>query len=120
MKEKEFCVKFPIFNYLVFVIYSNDVKKSRISRNERLGVDDPPLNEHVRALHSYDHLHPNGFIFVNYNVSPGVLAHECFHALWRMFEWIGAKHDNETFAYHLGYLIDYVTIKSKIKSCKKN
>jgi hypothetical protein len=51
------------------------------------------------------------------NVSPGVIAHECWHAIYRMLTGLDVHLENETVAYHLGYLVNEThTFIAKLKA----
>lgn len=101
MGEHIFELNFPVFGYTVEICVTENIKESRISRNYWLGPPTVDL-EGVEGLHSYAES-SKSIIFITPKSSVGCIAHEYFHALWRMFEYVGAQHDNETFAYHLSY-----------------
>ncbi len=108
MTEKETIIDLPIFNYQISVVYTDDISESREARNHLIGAQDEVLHKYVDGLHSYNNLEPKGFIFFTAKSSVGVIAHEVFHAIWRMFKYIGAKNENEVFAYHLSWILDRV------------
>ncbi len=108
MTEKETTIYLPIFNYHIDVVYTDNISESREARNHLIGAQDEVLHRYVDGLHSYNKQEPKGFIFFTEKSSVGVIAHEVFHAIWRMFKYIGAKHENEVFAYHLSWILDRV------------
>ncbi len=102
-KEKfvEKIIKFDIspFNYDLVVVVSDSVTKSRANRNELLGFYEP--DEHHAAMHCWvGHM---SYIFLPYAADIGSVAHEVFHFVWRLMQWIGAEHNNEVMAYHQGH-----------------
>ncbi len=106
MQEQERMVDFPVFNYKILLVYTDDIVASRKSRCDLVGAMDSEINSFVDGLHSYNEIEPNGIVFFTAKTSLGTISHECFHAVYRMFKWIGAKIENEITAYHLGYLVD--------------
>jgi hypothetical protein len=101
LKEYKTTVKFPVFDYDVHVIFCESVMASRERRCKKLGETD---GERYYAMHSC----VNGwesYLFLPLNCKPGVIAHECFHAIFNMFTKKGVKLENETWAYHLDWLI---------------
>lgn len=114
--EKEFNISFPVFSdYIIKIIFTKDIPTSRDKRADILGALEKPMSKYVDGLHSYNDCHPNGIIFLSRKATQGTIAHECSHAIWRMFNWVGAQIENETFAYHLGYLVDELNKFKKSK-----
>lgn len=121
MKEQEFTIDIPVFNYRVIVVITNSISASRDARDELLGETSHKLNKYVDGLHSYNEEEPDSYIFITPRTTNGVIAHEVFHVIWRVFEWVGAKLDNETIAYHLSYIVDEIDEKRKmLRKTKKN
>lgn len=121
MKFKEFTTKieFPIFNYHFWVCLTDDIEASRKAQSHWLGAVEGYFNPLIDGLHSYNEMEGGtAAIFIKPYSSLGVIAHEVFHALWRMFEYVGANIENETFAYHLSYSLDLIT-KFVVKNDKK-
>lgn len=108
LKEKIFTIEFPVFDYELVVILSSDVMKSRTDRDEEVG--EKFTGEPALALHSYNYHNPIAFLIFNeHDVTPGVIAHEASHAVYRLLEWIGAtERDEEVLAYHIEYIVDKV------------
>lgn len=119
MKEREYMIELPVFNYMIFVVVTDNIAESRKNRKARLGCLKKDISKYVDGMHSFDNLEPNGWVFINPTSSPGVIAHEVFHALWRMFKWVGAKLENETVAYHLSYIVDKIHTHMLPKQKKK-
>lgn len=116
MKERIGKVEFIVFDYLVQIVVTDDIVQSRNNRSHMIGHR---LKEKgvTLGLHSYNEEHSNCYLFFTENADANVIAHECFHAIHRMFEWIEAKIEEEITAYHLGYLIGEVT--KFVKKSKK-
>lgn len=108
MIEKEFKIEFPIFSYNFNIVHTTDIAKSRSKRDNILGSCTEALDHYVDGLHSYHDQEPDCHIFLTKDTSEGVVAHEVFHAIWRMFKYLGAKMENEVFAYHLSYTLDKI------------
>jgi len=108
VKEKTNTVYFPMYIYKVEIIITADILHSRNKRNEEIG--GPFKDETSPAgLHSYNPDCSGAFIFLNPDTSMGTLAHECNHAIYRMFRWIEAQDvDEEIMSYTLGYLVQQV------------
>lgn len=97
-------VELSVFPYTVHFIYTDDISKSRKERDCILGTENESYN--CDGLHSYPKDFSSSWIFFTEMSSIGTISHECFHAVWNMFRYLGAKHNNEMMAYHLGYLVD--------------
>lgn len=108
-------VKFPVFsNYSVRVIVTEDLANSF---GKRLG--EHRLHGSTDAACFHDN---NGrtWMFLRPDSDEGVVAHEAWHVLYGIHDYIGAKIENEIVAYHLGFLINAVhkflkAVKSKRK-----
>jgi len=127
MKRKhedfEKVVKFNVWSdYRVYIVFTDDLAKSRIARYETAGVasESGTAALFTRGAGGYGHL------FFKMDAAAGIIAHECVHAIWAMFDWAGVKQwDNETLAYHLGYLVGEASefqakVLSKIQRSKRN
>lgn len=89
------------FPYEVQIIVSTDPQKSRIKRSNILGhyTWDPETT----ALHSS--VDGRSYVFFKEGADIGVIAHEMYHVLHRLMEFVGAKHENEIMAYFMGHLV---------------
>src|SRR5688572_7708626 len=104
--EHEKKIIIPIYDYGVTVVVTTDVMKSREARNFEIGH---PCEGTAVALHSYCLDKPDSWIFLQKGADSGVIAHECYHCVSRLFRWIGTKKvDEEIFAYTLHWLINQV------------
>ena len=92
-------VRFPVFNgYVVRVIQSRDVKKT----GQRLRVD---LSGAVAAWVTDANKPKRGWLVLGPEPDEGTIAHEASHAIRALFNMHGVRMDDETFAYHLDYLV---------------
>jgi hypothetical protein len=101
-------VEFQVFDYLVQIVITNDIIRSRNSRSHMIG-NDYTGTVHVGGLHSYNDSRKDSYLFVNPDADANTIAHECFHAVHRMFEYLGAEIEEEITAYYLGFLVGEVT-----------
>lgn len=109
MREFKTTVPFPPYRYKVFVIFTDNLKGSADSLAKKglltkgHGIDDTSDGFHVlMSNQSYCFIVLRQFADINQ------ISHEAYHAVSTMFRWIGAKHEEEIFAYHLGYLIEQI------------
>lgn len=110
-KGEKIChVRFPVFSYNVFVIFTNDINKSRNRLSDILGQCSIVDNT-TQGLHSHNEESSLSVIFLKKRCTYGTVAHECYHALCAMFEYAGAMIEEEVMAYHLSYLVDEITKK---------
>jgi hypothetical protein len=101
-------VEFTIFDYFVQIVVTDDIVKSRNKRAPMLGSTYTEIGT-TKGLHSYNDGLSNAYLFLNPDTDAGTIAHECFHAIHRMFKRIGAEIEEEITAYYLGYLVLEVT-----------
>ena len=106
--DHELVVTFPVFSgYKVYVVLSDDLHKSNVSRFGTCGTAAEPCVAAYYAPSELGHAH----LFYRKDVTAGLLAHEAWHAVYGMFDWAGVVDlDNETVAYHLGYLVDKIAV----------
>lgn len=107
MKSRYTTIEFPVFSdYIVHVEVTSDLKKSMAKYPPtKVAIDDYGDGKCVAV-----HVENDGFsfIFFPYNASVGDIAHESWHAVRRMMEYLGIELDHETVAYHLGYMVDKI------------
>jgi hypothetical protein len=98
-------INFHVFGYAVFVVFSTDMAKSIRARYDQLLVSDT-----FQAMHCREKGNPYSHLFFKIgDCSSGTVAHESWHVVRFMLnEWSGCEIDNESVAYHLGYLVDGV------------
>lgn len=106
MTQIKTCIPFPPYSYRMYIIFTDDleataeelVKKKLLAVNH--GVDETTGGFTVR-FKNQNYV----YIILKYDASVNDIAHESYHALCSMFKWIGAVHEEEVFAYHMGYLV---------------
>jgi hypothetical protein len=107
-------IYFPILaRYAVRLIITDNLAKSF---GERLG--EGRLGGCTDGCCFHD---KNGqtWMFLSDGVSQGTVAHEAFHVMYEIHDYIGAKVENEMLAYHLGYLVNEVEkFRDKVKRVK--
>lgn len=99
-------IEFPVFmDYVIHVEVTSDIYKSmsKYPATENIPSDD---TTHAITVHVDDE--PFTFIFLPHNVSVGTVAHESWHAIRRMMNYVDVELDSETVAYHLGYLVNRI------------
>jgi hypothetical protein len=106
VKSKIKIVRFPVFsNYTVHVEITSDIIKA---------MKKYKYTENIEGCEAYDacsvHVENENmsFIFLPLDVNAGVVAHECYHVVHNIMEYVGAALDSEVIAYHLEYLVNEV------------
>lgn len=104
-------VTFPVFsNYTVYIVFTDSISESKFKRYGNRDETDNAHGLHVSTKSGDSHL-----LYKIEDAPTGILAHEAWHAIFRMFEWAGVELDNESVAYHLGYLVQRVSdFKNKL------
>lgn len=105
--EKSKLIKIPALGRDVRFVYTNDIPASRIAHSKKLGELDYKIGKNVDGLCAYndDEL----YMFISPKATLGVVSHEVYHVVCRMFDYIGVEdYDEELVAYHLGYIVDEV------------
>ena len=105
--DYELLVRFPVWSeFQVHVVFTDDIGRSK---NGRYGTNDIDV-DHTNALHVFDLSGHSHLFYLIGNCPSGVVVHECWHAIRAMLEkWAGVDvMENETVAYHLGYLAQRV------------
>ena len=99
MKNRSTKVLFPVFkDYEVRVIFSRDLVKT----GRRLKED---LADCEAAFVTHDDAPGYGWLVFPCIPPPGLISHEASHAIEALFAFAGAARDEESFAYHLEYLV---------------
>lgn len=92
-------VLFPVFKgYEVCVILARDLEKT----GKRLAAD---LKDCEAAFVTHDDAPGYGWLVFPLAPPPGLISHEASHAIEALFAFAGAARDEESFAYHLEYLV---------------
>lgn len=103
MKSKFTTIKFPVFcGYAVHIEKTTDIggslKKYKYTRDLDIDLED------TQAIAVHVENQPTSMMFLPYNAPVGTIAHESWHVIRRMMEYMGVDDTNEAVAYHLGYL----------------
>jgi len=92
-------IRFPVFNgYVVRVILARSVQAT----GRRLHTD---LTDAMAAFISDSTKPKIGWLILGPAPDEATVAHESSHAVRHMLKVHGARNDDETFAYHLDYLV---------------
>ena len=118
MIERKSKITLPLYNYRIYVIFTDDlvgsatklVKEGKLATNH--GVDNTVDGFHVRLQTNYS------YIVLRYKARMNDIVHESYHAIATLLRWIGAEHEEELFAYHLGYVVQCAVDDQK-KALKK-
>ena len=98
MRNRRTSVTFPVFSgYKVSVIHARNIENT----GRRLRVDMAGC----AAAYVSDPDVKGGVIVLGPDADEATVAHEASHAIRAMLAWAGARNDNETFAYHLDFLV---------------
>lgn len=99
MRNRRTTIRFPIYSgYEVRVISASDVRRTGL----RLGVD---LAGCAAALVIAPDEPSRAWLVLGPDADEDTIAHEASHVVRAMFAHVGARTDNENFAYHLGFLV---------------
>jgi hypothetical protein len=105
MKSKHFLIEFPaLSHYVVHVEISSDIKKSLLKYPPTKSIEMEE-NTHGLAVHTDNAF---SYIFLPYDTSAGDIAHEAWHVIRHMMEYLSIELDNEAVAYHLGYMVNKI------------
>ena len=110
--EQTTMIPFPPFDYRVYVHFINNLKDSVeiVNKKEKFGMTKERINEvaYGGGFHLYSKSRPTSHVFLPVYADSNQIVHECYHVVSNMFRWIEAEHEEEVFAYHLGYLVQQV------------
>jgi hypothetical protein len=99
-------ITFPVFdNYAVHIEKTSDIMKSMEKYPATKHVEP---GEHTEAITVHVADDPCSYIFLPHNAAVGTIAHEAWHVVRRMLEYVGADLENENVAYHLGFLVNRI------------
>jgi len=117
-KEEINIINFPVQQYELHIIVTNNIRKSRNKRKKLFGGK---LDGNAKGLFSKSNDF-SGYIFIEPNASVNTISHESFHAVDHLMSAIDTsltKDTNECYAYSLGYIVEKVyNFKNKIKNDK--
>ena len=109
---------FDVWHYSVKIVFSTDI-------NDSIKTQFPEETKFngtsTDACHMFrsDEPEPESFLFFPFTANASTIGHECWHAVRRMLLFAGTDLENETVAYHLGWLIGEVTKFQKIAKSKR-
>ena len=102
--DYEYKVTFNVFGSVVYIVFSENMVKSINGRYPQINTSEKDFG----AMCCRRRGEPDQHIFFELGNCPvGTLAHECWHAVrYMLLDWSHCELDNETIAYHLGWLVD--------------
>lgn len=106
---QELVIYFPVFsNYKVTVLLCEQPIVAGRYVADRDYLSEPPTS--VSESDAFTKTSDYGYatIHLRPNSPIGDIAHESYHAISGLMRWLGAKHEDEVIAYHLGYLVDKI------------
>lgn len=106
MKSRFTLVEFPVFaGYIIHVEITSDFNKTGKKYKLTKGIKFRADSEGATIFDDNSNI---TFVFIKPNVSDGSIVHEAWHALRRMFKFVGVELEDEVVAYHLGYIVDKI------------
>lgn len=106
MKESFITIDFPVFcNYVVHVEIASDL---HAAMQKYPTTRDVPLQD-TQAIVVHKDNAAHSFMFLKPTADAGTIAHESYHIARRILRYMGCEPDNETIAYHLGYIVNKIT-----------
>ena len=121
MEFKTF-IPIPIYDYRIYVIFTESLEETaKILKAKGLLSKNVDINDReTGAFHVKFSDESFSYLIFKMEADSNQVSHECYHALCSMFRWINATHEEELFAYHLGYLVrevckDQGTARKKLK-----
>lgn len=97
---------FDVFGYRVCFIFTNDLQRARHEYDDIIGHTYDMTG--AGACHcAVDATGDNAsYLFFKLKATPEQIAHEAYHAIFRLRAWSAVKDDGGEFtAYHLGHLV---------------
>lgn len=101
MPNRRMTVTFAVFGYDVHVILSRNIEAT----GRRLRED---LSNAEGAFVTKDDQPLKGWLVLEEKPNEGVIAHEAAHAIRAMLTNAGVSLDDESFAYHLQFLVERI------------
>lgn len=99
MSNRRTSVRFPVFNnYVLHVLFARSVAAT----GKRLKED---LTDAEAAFVSKENRPGVGWLVFGQHPTPDVVVHEAYHAITHLLTHVGVGRDEETFAYHLDFLV---------------
>ena len=115
--EQATMIPIPIYDYRIYLYFVNDFNGAlkKINVKEKIGIDPKRLIDlgSGGGVHLHNKSRPRSYIFLKVGADSNQIVHECYHAISTIFRWIESDHEEEVFAYHLGYLVQQVVSDQK-------
>lgn len=110
MRERHTTIEFKAFGqYRVLVVVNQNLETSIGNRLDSLQEKTVPDDiETIRAITYHIDDIKESVIFLRRRCSLADIVHECWHVIYRMFQYFGAALEDEVVAYHLDYLCQEV------------
>jgi hypothetical protein len=102
-------IDFSVWRYLVNIIFTKNLQ----SAADELGLGNHGLNDNTEAAAVHEENSSVTHLFFHPDADESTIAHESWHAIRRMLTYCGAEIENETVAYHLGFLVGAITKMKK-------
>lgn len=115
--HKKWKFRLNMFGYIIYVIATNDMKKS-LHKEKFTGLSDNDIKT-TAAWHFPVKDEGKSFVFLNLNTDINEIVHESTHVMQSIVEWIGAAYKEREF---IAYLMAHITqgIYEFLESCKKS
>jgi hypothetical protein len=96
--------------YTVYIVFTHDIPASAnyLSIRDKFNSLNDDRMTHCFGCHLNPYERGDAYLLFTPEITVGGIAHECWHAVHAMFDWAGMELENETVAYHLGYLVNAV------------
>ena len=101
------CIPLPIYGYRIHVVFTKEFEKDfEIIKKEFNSKSTWKPSCTVKAFHYKVIDKPDAVIFYNPDTDVDTIVHEAYHGVYNMMKWIDAEHEEEVYAYTLGYLVN--------------
>jgi hypothetical protein len=115
--EAETMIPFPPFDYRVYLFFVNNLGEAvkAIIKRDGLNLTAHRLEEisDSGGFHLYSTNRARSYLFLHTDALSNQIVHEAYHTVSNIFRWIEAEHEEEVFAYHLGYLVQEIVSDQK-------
>ena len=107
LSEQTHEIKLPVYGFIIQFVKTKSIYESRNQRSVEIGeIVTKEYCDTLSALMSCCHSKPLCFVFFTDSVKVGEVAHECWHVVFQIMDWIGATIEDEVCAYLLDYLVE--------------
>jgi hypothetical protein len=104
-----YTVDFSVWRYLINVVFTKNLQGAA----DELGLGNHGLNDNTEAAAIHEEESAVTHVLLHPDADEAAVAHESWHAIRRMLTYCGAETENETVAYHLGFLVGAITKMKK-------